>query len=141
MDDALFVSGLQCLSDLARDGQRFINRDGSLRDPIRERGSVHELQHERAYAVRLFEAVNMRDVGMIEGGECFRFALEPREPFGVARERLRQNLQRNVTIQLRVAGAIHLAHAASADFGGDFVWAAARAGSQGHREAILRDWS
>jgi hypothetical protein len=25
---------------------------------------------------------------MIEGGECFRFALEPREPFGVARERL-----------------------------------------------------
>ena len=140
MDDALFVSGLQCVSDLAGDGQGFIDRDGSLRDPIRERGSVHELQHERADAAGLFEAVNMRDMRMIEGGEDFRFALEPREPFGVARERLRQNLQRNVAIQLRVAGAIHLAHAASTDFRGDFVWTAAHAGGQGHREAILCDW-
>ena len=118
MNDTLFVSGLQCVGDLARDGQASSIGMGSLRDPIRERGAVHELQHERAYAVRLFEAVNMRDVGMIEGGECFRFALEPREPFGVARESGRQNLQRNVAIQLRVAGAIHLAHAAGADLGG-----------------------
>ena len=130
MNDALFVSGLQCFSDLPRDGERFIDPDGAPRDPIRERGSVHELQHERAYAVGLFEAVNMRDVRMIEGGECFRFALEPREPFGVARERLRQDLQRHITIQLRVARAIHLAHGASADSGGDFVWAAARAGAR-----------
>ena len=138
MDDALFVSGLQCPGDLAGDGHRFANRDGSLRDPIRERGSVHELQHQGAHAVGVFEAMNLRDVWMIEGGEGFCLALEPRESFGVARERFRQDLQRNVTIQPRVAGAIHLAHAASADFGGDFVGAVARAGSQGHGEAILR---
>jgi hypothetical protein len=71
----------------------------------------------------------MPDVGMIEGRECSCFALEAREPFGVAREGRRQNLQRNVTVQPRVAGAIHLAHAASADFGGDFIWTVARAGS------------
>ena len=69
MNDALFVSGLHCVSDLARDGQCFIDRNGSLRDPIRERGSVHELQHERAYAAGLFKAVNLRDVRMIEGGK------------------------------------------------------------------------
>ena len=69
---------------------------------------------------------------MIEGGEEFCLALEPRESFGSLRERFRQDLQRDITIQPRVAGAIHLAHAASADFGGDFVGAEARAGSQGH---------
>ncbi|MEO6236337.1 MAG: hypothetical protein ABIQ52_05015 [Vicinamibacterales bacterium] len=123
------MSGLQRVSDLAGDGQGCIQRDGSLRDPIRERGPVNELQHERAYAAGLFEAVNMRDMRMVEGGEYFRFAREPREPFGVARERLRQNLQRHVAIQRRVAGAIDLAHAASTDFRADFVWTAAHANS------------
>ena len=57
--------------------------------------------------------------GMIEGGELFRLALEARKPLGIARERLRQDLQRNVTNPaLRVAGAGHFAPpAASADFG------------------------
>ena len=105
----------------------YIDRDRAPCDPIRERGSVHELQHERGCTVGLFEAVNVCDVRMIEGGECFRFALEPREPFGVARERVRENFQRHITIQLQVARTIHLAHGTSADLGGDFVWAAARA--------------
>jgi hypothetical protein len=37
--------------------------------------------------------------GWIEGGERFGFAFEARQPFGVAGERLGQNLQRNGTIQ------------------------------------------
>ena len=89
MNDALVVGGLQCFSDLARDGERLFDGDGPARDPIRERGPFDELQHERAHAVGRFEAVNLRNVSMIEGGERSRFALEPSEPFGVARERRR----------------------------------------------------
>ena len=58
---------------------------------------------------------------MIEGGERLRFALEAREPVGVVREGLGQNLDRDLTIQLRVARAVHLAHAAFADAGDNFV--------------------
>ncbi len=47
-----------------------------------------ELHHEGGDAVGLLEAVNARDVGMIQRGEQLRFALEPREPVGVLGERV-----------------------------------------------------
>ena len=53
--------------------------------------------------------------GMIERGEHLRFACEPREPVGVAGERVGQDLERDIAIELRVARAIHLAHPARAD--------------------------
>ena len=49
---------------------------------------------------------------------------------GSLREGVRQDLQRDVAIELRVAGAIDLAHAACADLRGDFVGAEAGAGSE-----------
>ena len=52
---------------------------------------------------------------MIQRGEDFGFALEPREAFGIGGERLGQDLDRDVALQVGVAGAIHLAHAAGAD--------------------------
>ena len=52
---------------------------------------------------------------MIERGEHLRFALEPREPSGIARERLRQDLDRDLAIELGVARAVDLAHAAGAE--------------------------
>ena len=81
--------------------------------------------------LRFFEAVDRGDVGMIQRRERLRFAREPREPIGIVRERVRQDLDRDVAIQLRVARAIHLAHAAFADLRGDFVDAEARAGGRG----------
>ena len=50
---------------------------------------------------------------------------------GIAGERVGQDLQRDVAIELRVAGPIHLPHAAFADLRGDFVDAEAGAGSEG----------
>jgi hypothetical protein len=43
--------------------------------------------------------------------------------------------QRDVAIQLRIMRAIHLAHAAHADLGGDFVDAEAAVGGKGQEEA------
>ena len=73
------------------------------------------------------------DVRMIQRRERLRFALEPREPLGIARERVGQDLDRDVAIELRIAGAIHLAHAPGAKGGQDFVGAEAGAGSEGQR--------
>ena len=44
-----------------------------------------------------------------------RWRLKPGEAVAVARERMRQELDRNVALQLRVSRAVHLAHAARAD--------------------------
>ena len=77
------------------------------------------------------EAVDVRDVRMIERREDFRFALEAGEPLGIRRDRGRQDLDGDLALQLRVGRPIHLAHPACADLGGDFVGAEARAGSEG----------
>ena len=64
---------------------------------------------------------------MVERGEHLRFALEPGESFGVAGEGVRQDLDRDVAIQLGIARAIHLAHAAGPHGGEDLVRAEADA--------------
>ena len=75
---------------------------------------------------------------MIQRRERLRFAREPREAIGIVREGVGQDLDRDVAIQLRVARAIHLAHAAVADRRGDFVDAETGAGSEGQG---LRDYT
>ena len=89
--------------------------------------SITRARHAPAF----FEAVDRGDVRMIQRGEDFRFALETREPIGIGRERRRQDLDRDLALELRVGRPIHLPHAAFADRRGDVVDAEARAGSQG----------
>ena len=59
------------------------------------------------------------------------FACKPGQAIGIAGEGIRQDLQRDVPIQLRVARAIHLPHAAFADLRADFVDAEAGAWGKG----------
>ena len=49
----------------------------------------------------------------------------------------RQDLDRDVAIEPRVARPIDLTHAAVADLGGDFVGAEARAGGEGQSGVII----
>ena len=70
------------------------------------------------------------DVRMVERREHLRLALEAREPIGVAMERLRQHLDGDVAVQLRVACPIHLAHASRAKCGDEFIRAEVCAGDK-----------
>ena len=58
---------------------------------------------------------------MVERGQRFRFALEPRDAFGIAGERFGQNLDRDFAIELRVTRAIDLAHPAGTERCDDLV--------------------
>ncbi len=60
-------------------------------------------------------------LGWVERRERLRFACEPREPIRITGEGVGQELQSDIAIELRIARAIHLAHAAFADLRGDFV--------------------
>ena len=89
MDDPLLVRRLQCLGDLLRNGQGFVNWDGASRDALRQILALDELHDQRTDTVGFFETVDVRDVGMIQRRERLRFAREPRESIRIARERIR----------------------------------------------------
>src|SRR5688572_13198448 len=125
MNDPLIVRRLEGFGNLPRNHQRFINWEGALRDPLSEGGPLDELEDQRHCAVRFLEAVNAADIGMIQRGKRSRLALEPRGTFLVSNEQTRQDLDRDVAIELGIAGAIHLTHSTGANLGGDFVWAKA----------------
>ena len=44
-----------------------------------------------------------RNMWMVQGREHFRFTLKPREPIGVSGEQRRQDLDRDLAFQFRVA--------------------------------------
>ena len=75
--------------------------------------------------------------GMIQRRERLRFARESAPADRDRGEGVGQNLDGDVALQLRVARAIHLAHAACADLGHDFIDAEAGAGTEGQ---IVREY-
>ena len=64
---------------------------------------------------------------MVQRGERAGLALESGQAFGVVCESFRQDFDRDVALELRVARAIHLAHATGANSAGDFIGAEPRA--------------
>ena len=128
MDDALLVRSFERVSYLPCNRERLVQRNWALGDPIGQRGAIDELHRQRA----LFEPVNRGDVGMVQRGQELRLALEAGEAIGIRGKQFRQDLQRDVPVQPRIARAIHLAHAAGADEGGDLVSAEPCSGTYCH---------
>ena len=75
---------------------------------------LHDSAQEPLIALVL-QPVDGRDVGVIQGGEELGFTLEASQSVLVSGEVLRQNLDRHVTIQLRIPRPIHLARGARAE--------------------------
>ena len=76
VDDSLFVRRLERLGDLPGEREGFIERETAVDDAIGERWALDQLHHQRDGPVLLFEAVNLRDMGMIQRRQNFGFALE-----------------------------------------------------------------
>jgi hypothetical protein len=87
------------------DRSRFLDPERAARDALREILALYEFHHEGAHAAGFFQAVNVRDVRMIEGGEGLGFACEPGEAVAVVGDRVRQDFKGDIAIELRVAGA------------------------------------
>ena len=69
---------------------------------------------------------------MTERCQKLCFPAEAREPLAVVCEGRWQNLQRDVAIELRVAGAVDLAHAARANQRDDLIRAETGTGRERH---------
>ena len=83
-------------------------------------------------AVLFLSSMNRGNVRMVQGAKDFGFALKPRQPFGITGHGGRQDLDRHLSLEARVGGAKHFAHAAFAEFVDDFVGAEARARCERH---------
>ena len=88
MDDALFVRGLDGLDDLSRDADRLLDRNGALANALRERRTFNQFHDQRVDTAGFLETVDLRDVRVIQSGECLGFALEPGDALRIGGERL-----------------------------------------------------
>jgi hypothetical protein len=122
--------GLERVDELPGNRERIVERQCAALDAIREGLAGNQLEDEREGTVRVVDAVDRRDARMIERRQQFGLALEAGDPIGIAGENLRQDFDRHLAPQLRVARAIHLAHAAGAKGVDDFITADPRAGCQ-----------
>ena len=73
----------------------------------RKRRPLDQFHHQRDSARALFEAVNLRDVRMIESGWCASFAIKPRQPFGVLSDRLGKYFDRHSATEVGIRRPIH----------------------------------
>ena len=117
----LLVRRFERLGDLSRNRQRLVERNRPACDPLRQILAFNEFKDQRFHAIGVFDPVNVCDVRMVQRREHLRFSAEPREAVGIVGDSWQQHLDCDVSIQLGVARAIHLAHPACAERGQDFV--------------------
>src|SRR5262245_20857511 len=75
---------------------------------------------------------------MRELRDAQRLAFEPQDGGRIGGERFSQDLDRHIAIEPRIAGAIHLAHAAGPERADDLVLTEAGAGRQRHDRYSMR---
>ena len=134
---------LEGFGDLLRDRERLVDGDGPALQPFGQILALDQLhrQEVRGRAVgerRALEAVEVCDAGVVEGREDLCLALEAGEAVGVGGECLGQELESHVAAELRVGGAVNLAHPARAERRDDLVRAEAGAGGERHAATLPR---
>ena len=132
VDDALVVGG----------GQRIGDGDAAVKDPRQGKAvggddlvqalAFDQFHREKAHAGVFLHGIERDDVRMVQARDRLRFALEALEAGGVGGHVGGKDLEGNVAVEARVAGAVHLAHPSGADEGVDFVRTEPGAGGKGH---------
>jgi hypothetical protein len=92
--------------------------------------ALDQFHDQGLHAARFLQAVNLRDVRMVQRGEGLRLAFESGEALRILCERLRQHLDRHLAPEGGVSGAIDLAHSTGAEGGEDFVGTEADTGNE-----------
>ena len=93
----------------------------SRREPLAERLPLEELGDGVGDVSLAADVVDGEDVRVGERGERPRLALEPRDPVGVARDGLGEDLDGDLAAETGVAGAVDLSHPAGAEWAEDLV--------------------
>ena len=109
------------VGDLAGEIEELARGQGPLRDQLAQGLAFHELHRHPGHGLRYADVVDGDDVGIVERGRGFGFALEPRQVRGVGSQLRGEHLDRHAPIQSRVARRVDFPHSACADWRQDFV--------------------
>ena len=120
MDDSTLVHRFEGAQQLVGEAHRFIDGQRALGEAIRQRGPLHAVHRVVEEAVGLADGVNRYDVGITEAGEHAGLAEEAlgrcrRGHLGL------QDLDRDGSLELDLAGEENRAHAARAELALHFV--------------------
>lgn len=75
---------------------------------VRERRPLDQLHDERDAARAFSQAVHLRDVQMVERGKGSSFAIIACQPFGILRDRLRQDFDRHTATEFAIRRPIQV---------------------------------
>lgn len=76
MGDAFVVSGAEPFRQRNSDLEEILELHAAVGNPCIERFAFHELHRQEMHIVRLFDRMDGDDVGVVQCGHGFRFALE-----------------------------------------------------------------
>jgi hypothetical protein len=110
--DPAAVRHIQRTRDLDPVAQHLRQRQRPLGEAVGERLPLEQLHHQVIGAVVVADVVKRADVRVVEVGDRACLALETGADFRVRGEVGRQHLDRDVTTQAGIPGAVDLAHAA-----------------------------
>ena len=96
MDDAFLVRGFERVGDLARNGERFLERNRPPFDALGKGFALDQLHHQVVGA----DIVQRANTRVVQRGDRARFAFE------AVAELLGGHLYSHFTVQARVGGAI-----------------------------------
>jgi len=130
---------LNGIRNLPSNMERLLNRNRTLCDALNQGGTLDQLHYQGDDVVGVLQAVDVRDMRMIQRGENLSLALKPGETFGISKKGFGEHLQGIVPLEARVVCAPDPAHATLADQGCHLIWTDASAWAYGHSERILRD--
>lgn len=135
-DNALLVGGREAVGDLQGVIDRLSRGERSGAQPRAQRLALEQLHdgvHRRAMPPEVMDGEN---VGMREGGHDLGLTLEASEGGGILGEMRREHLNGDVAAELRVTGAVDLAHPAGAERADDLVRTERDSRSEGHWRAV-----
>ena len=121
MDDALRVRGGQALRHLHAQVDGLAPGEGAALHPLAQRLALQQLHDRVGQPLVVPEVVDGDDVRVGERRQRACLALEAGEGALVLGQARRQHLDRDLAMEARVAGAVHLAHAARAQRSDDLV--------------------
>ncbi len=132
VNDAPLVRRRETLGDLKGVIHSLLLRNRTRVELAAQRLALQKL-HDRVGCPLVGPEVEDReDVGMRQRRDRQSFALESRQGVWISAERLRQDLDRHIALQLRVPRPVHLSHPAHPDGREDFVGTEACSGWKCH---------
>jgi hypothetical protein len=103
---------------------------------FRKRATRHVLHDDEHVAVVLADFMDRADVGMIQRGKYFRFALQGRETINVIGRSVQQNLECDIASEPGVVRDVHGAHAPPPDERADIVVTESLSRFNSHAKAV-----